>query len=334
MWNPECYRFPRYLAAKKNVDDRALNRHVWNALAASLPSCSRENPLSILDVGGGIGTMIERVVDWNLRPYLEYTMVDIDRENIVECRCRLSRWATARGHRINWRGENTAVIETRTRENRSGEIQTGCVSLTLEDKDICSFFGERNPRQNDLLIAHAFMDLVNIEDTLPGLLSLVKPEGFLYITLNYDGETILLPILEADLDTHILSLYNASMDLRTVQEKQREHSLTGRRLLEYLMISGVELTAAGSSDWIVYPKNRSYPEDEAYFLHCIIHTMTGAITDALPGKLKDRSLTGERPGDPIAEWAKIRHNQIDSGEMIYIAKQFDFLACIRSLTPV
>ena len=49
--------FPRYLATKKTVDDRALNAQVWQAMAqAAAPLAD----LHVLEVGAGIGTMVER----------------------------------------------------------------------------------------------------------------------------------------------------------------------------------------------------------------------------------------------------------------------------------
>ena len=58
---PHTYSFARYLTAKKSVDDRALNRHVWQSLVAALPRATPEQPLQILEVGAGLGTMVERL---------------------------------------------------------------------------------------------------------------------------------------------------------------------------------------------------------------------------------------------------------------------------------
>lgn len=52
------YSFPRYLLAKQTVDDRALNKDVFAALNANLPAA----PLSIVEIGAGIGTMLRRLV--------------------------------------------------------------------------------------------------------------------------------------------------------------------------------------------------------------------------------------------------------------------------------
>ncbi len=55
---PDDYSFTRYLAAKKSVDDRALNEHTWQALAGALP----HKGVQVLEIGAGIGTMVERIV--------------------------------------------------------------------------------------------------------------------------------------------------------------------------------------------------------------------------------------------------------------------------------
>ena len=58
------YSFTRYLEAKKGIDDRSLNRHVWNALVQRLErsKSTPDKPIQILEIGAGIGTMIERML--------------------------------------------------------------------------------------------------------------------------------------------------------------------------------------------------------------------------------------------------------------------------------
>jgi hypothetical protein len=50
---PQDYSFPRYLAAKKSVDDQALNRRVWKCLAGQLPKGNPSKPLRVLEIGAG-----------------------------------------------------------------------------------------------------------------------------------------------------------------------------------------------------------------------------------------------------------------------------------------
>src|SRR5260370_37157508 len=61
---PLTYSLIRYLAAKKSVDDRALNWQVWQRLVTALPRATPQQPLRILEVGAGIGNMVERLGAW------------------------------------------------------------------------------------------------------------------------------------------------------------------------------------------------------------------------------------------------------------------------------
>ena len=83
---PEDYPFTRYLAAKKSVDDRALNYHVRQSLVQALPLAAPEAPLLILEVGAGIGTMLERMLEQGLLTYATFTAIDAQAENIAEAR--------------------------------------------------------------------------------------------------------------------------------------------------------------------------------------------------------------------------------------------------------
>ena len=83
------YSFPRYLLSKQSVDDRALNKDVLSALKANLP----DEPLTIIEVGGGIGTMLARLLRWDVISQVDYTLVDEMVENIEFARAWLPKWA-------------------------------------------------------------------------------------------------------------------------------------------------------------------------------------------------------------------------------------------------
>ncbi len=89
------YSFDHYLAAKKTVDDRALNRPVWELLKSEVAQqlAMLERPLAVLEIGAGIGTMIERTLEWDLfadqRHGVTYTAIDADEQNIAAARLRL-----------------------------------------------------------------------------------------------------------------------------------------------------------------------------------------------------------------------------------------------------
>ena len=169
-------------------------------------------------------------------------------------------------------------------------------------------------RKWHVLIAHAFMDLVDAERVLPGMLQLLHPGGLLYLTLNFDGVTTLLPVLDAELDARLERIYHQTMDERVVRGQRAGHSRTGRQLPILLPAAGVTLLASGSSDWVVHATPSSYPDDAEYFLHYIIHTMHGALA-----------------GNPLVSsaeldgWAAQRHSQASNQALVYVAHQLDFL---------
>ncbi|MBK8988412.1 MAG: class I SAM-dependent methyltransferase [Chloroflexi bacterium] len=273
--------FPRYLAAKKTVDDRALNGRVWQQLAQAVLALDGPH---ILEVGAGIGTMVERWQERGLWPVGSYTAVDAQPENI-----RIA-------------AERLAPLAKET-------------PLTLTAVDIFDFIAQHNGRQTwDVLLAHAFLDLVDAPTALPGLFSLLRPGGLFYFTLNFDGATILQPTIDAAFDAHVEALYHRTMDERLVNGRPSGDSQTGRHLFHHLRRAGAQILAAGSSDWVVYGGPQGYPADEAYFLHFIVHT----LHEALRGH-------PQLDQDTFNAWITHRHAQIESGELIYIAHQLDFL---------
>lgn len=277
---PNTYSFIRYLSAKKSVDDRSLNEQVWRSMKLALPASS----LSVLEIGAGIGTMVERLHERQIfaNP-VTYTAIDTQPSNIDAAQQRLRHIS-------------------------------GLYNLELEAIDLFDFaVREQGRRSWDLLIAHAFLDLVDLQTTLPLLFGLLNSGGFFYFTLNFDGETIFQPLIDPEYDTKITALYHRTMDERMIDGRPAGHSHTGRRLFKHLTGAGGEIAAAGSSDWVVFAKNGRYAADEAYFLHFIVHT----VHQALQGHPElDKPL--------FEAWIAQRHAQIEAGTLVYIAHQLDF----------
>jgi SAM-dependent methyltransferase len=306
MTAPEEYRFTRYLAAKKSVDDRALNPAVRRELVRALRDLPGQTPVQVLEVGAGIGTMLERLLDWGMLRRAAYTGIDIEPENLVEARQRLGRYAASQGFGYSGGPNGRLVLE---RQQQRFEV-------TLEAIDLFDFQAREQGRRTwDLLIAHAFLDLVDLATALPPLFSLLKSGGLFYFTLNFDGATILRPPVDEGFDRLVQELYHQTMDRRRVNGKPAGSSRTGR-LLQALLENapGVQLLAAGRSDWVVSPSRAVYPAAEAYFLHFIIQTIHQALKDH-----------PEMDGPRLAQWTRARHRQIERGELTYIARQWDFL---------
>ncbi len=305
---PRTYSFTRYLGAKKSVDDRALNRHVLENLARSLFTLNSKGPLRVLEVGAGIGTMVERLLAWRVLDKAAYTAVDRDPEVIDEARRRLPEWAVRYGYAADLKGPNTMALKKEGRD----------ILVEFERREIGEFaYREKGNRSWDLLIASALLDLVDVPSFLPRLFSLLRPEGVFYATINFDGVTIFQPEIDRTLDAKIVRLYHETMNQRIVSGKPSGDSFAGRHLFTNLQACGAELLDVGSSDWVVYAGPNGYPKDEAYFLHHIIHT----IQTALEG-------SPELDTDLLASWIGERHDQVEQGILVYIAHQLDFLGRI------
>lgn len=326
---PEIHdSFQRYLAAKVTVDDRALNRHVWEQLVAALPdSRTLGRPLRVLEVGAGIGTMIERFLTWLPRRDIAYTALDALPENIAEARRRLPAWAVARGLavetdaagrlRLGLPGEVADVTSGRRylASPLSGAAGEYHAEIELVTADLFDFVAAQTGQPPyDLLIAHAFLDLMNIPVTLPQLFSQLGPEGLFYFTLVFDGVTTFEPTIDPAFDEHVEALYHRTMDERITAGLPSGDSRSGRHLFGHLAAAGAGLLAAGASDWVVCPVNGGYEADEAYFLHFIINTVASALAGH-PALDRDR----------FGPWIEQRHAQIEAGQLVYIAHQLDFL---------
>ncbi|MBP6017195.1 MAG: class I SAM-dependent methyltransferase [Candidatus Promineofilum sp.] len=277
--NVTDYSFTRYLAAKQTIDDRSLNHGVWQSLLSHLPS----GRLSVLEVGAGTGTMLERLAGRGfLSRAARYTAIDADLANVAEARRRLSG--------VAWPTE-----------------------VELEAADVYDFAQrERGRRVWDLIIAHAFLDLTDIPRLLPALFALLPPGGLFYFTINFDGLTALEPPVDPEFDERVLDLYHQTMDERRVAGRPTGGRHAGRTLLTQIPAAAGEIIAAGASDWIVIPSQGGYPADEGYFLHHILKF----FEESLEGR-------PEVEPKQLASWLRRRHAQIDAGELVLIAHQLD-----------
>lgn len=288
------YSFPRYLLAKQSVDDRALNRHVLEALKAAIP----QGPIRVVEVGAGMGNMLARLLSWNVISNVEYVHEDALAENISFASTWIPGWAAGAGLQV----ERLSATSMRLFDGRRE------VRLTLDQRDLFEFIDSR-PQPADLLVAHAFLDLLPMPESLPRLLSLTK--DLAWLTINFDGLTSFEPMIDAQLDEQIERLYHRSMDARPTGGDSR----SGRHLFHQLRQLGAHVLAAGSSDWVVHASDGAYAGDEAYFLQFILHFF-------------EESLANEPELDrqELNRWLAERRAQIDRGELLYVAHQLDYLA--------
>jgi SAM-dependent methyltransferase len=308
MGSDDVYTFTRYLSSKKSVDDRSLNRPVFRALSAEVAAMSGDGPLRILEIGSGIGTMVERSLDWGLFSHGDYTALDAQPGNSADALARLPVWAGKRGYQVS---DETPERLRLTRQDSE-------VLVNVETADVFDFIHRSaGGAKWDLLIANAFLDLVDVPSSLRDIFSLLKPGGLFYFTITFDGATILQPEIDPLLDAQIEALYHQTMDRRIIQGKPSGDSKTGRHFFQVCRTAGAEILAAGASDWVVFGGREGYPADEAFFLHFIVHTM-GSALEGHPDLDQQR----------LSQWVKERHEQVEQGTLVYIAHQMDFFGRI------
>lgn len=297
--------YARYLASKITVDDRALSAPVLAQLRRLLPPGAPR----VLEIGAGLGTMVARLVDWNVLRAGEYVLLDADRQLLDASAQWLRDWARSRDLPCS---------------DVPGGLAVGELAVRLVHAEIGSYLQAASqpgagqpdasqPGQAGLLIANAVLDLVEVPAVLPGLLRLLVPGGVYWFTINYDGESIFEPAHPCD--DLIMAAYHRDMDERIRYGRPAGESRTGRHLFGHLRAAGAPALAAGPSDWVVSAgPDRAYPGDEAYFVDAILSTIGGALAgrpDRVP------------PAD-LADWLAVRRAQLAAGELVYLAHQLDF----------
>jgi SAM-dependent methyltransferase len=285
--------FQRYLAAKRTVDDRALDRRVLDTLRAGLAGRDR---LTVLEVGAGIGTMLERLVDRELLPAeTTYELLDLEPANLAAARERLPVWARERGWTVTETGaDGDLLLEGEKRRVRATFTEGDALAVAPE-------------RSRDLLVGSAFLDLIDY-DRLPALLDALRPGGWWYFPITFDGVTAFRPAHPHD--DAVIERFHAHMD-----RGDGAGSTAGRQLLDGLP-EGATVEAVGGSDWVVWPP---YPGDEAYFLRYVLDLIRVSVAETLASEEAGPSLTRAE----LDDWVTARRAAVREGRLTYLTHQLD-----------
>lgn len=293
--------FAEYLKAKRRVDDRSLNRLVFASIEPYLNPQQGEAS-HLLELGAGLGTMIERLLDWGALDGCRYTAIDSDRLLLDRVPGRLAKWSEANQGRL---------IETDSGLQLTGPVSSLTVELIAEE---IGAFLERQAESGhyNVILAHAVMDLLHLDRVLPFIKRALAPGGHVYFTINFDGHTAFEPATDPALDRRIVDAYHDTMDRRRVDGKPAGHSQTGRRLLARLPEDGFEIVRSGASDWVIHPRGGAYDQHDELVLRWILRTV-------------EKALTGEErlEADDLREWVDQRQDQLEGGKLILIAHQID-----------
>lgn len=228
--------FIRYLAAKRTIDDRSLNAHVYDRFTTELTTCGPRP--HVLELGGGIGTMAQRLAERGAfgAAQPEYLLIDEQPPVIAEA------------------------------QRRCGGLP---FSFHAQAADARRFIRDAEGRF-DVLIANAFLDLFDLSKIVPAALRTLKAGGLFYFTINFDGVTKLLPKIDPEYDDEIEVLYHRTMDERIIDGVRSGDSHSGSSLFAHLRTADARILASGSSDWVIFAGKDGYENDDAFFLGCIL----------------------------------------------------------------
>lgn len=305
MVQPKAYDYTRYLTAKRIIDARSLNRRVWERFLDA--AYAMDGALRILEVGAGIGSTAERILSAIQGADIHYTLVDVSRTNVALARQNLARWARAAGYACQRQDE---VLHLQRADQ---ECVVECITA-----DLFNFVTETDAQWN-VLVAQAFLDLVNLRAALEHVRPRLAPAAVLYLPIHFDGLTAFEPADDPALNRRILQAYHDTMDERTTAYGPSGGSRTGRALMLELRTLEAAILAAGSSDWVVAAGPDGFSSQEQYFLHHMLHFVEMSLTDC-----------GAVDGAELDRWLERRRRQIEDHSLVFIAHQLDVLARFRN----
>lgn len=293
-------RFQRYLRAKRTLDDRALDRRLLELLTEALATQQHDTnePLTVLEVGAGIGTMIARLHEWDIFPdgRIQYTALDKNATLLSRLPDTLAE-LTSPPTEITSTGSNEMQL---TSPRRTIAIQ----SVTSEISD----FLDAKALEWDCVIGAALLDLLDLE-TVGDVLDAVVPGGSWYFPITFDGGTHFRPAHPAD--DQITHYYHTHMD-----QAPPRSSHAGGQVLNYLADqTGVSVRGAAGSDWILRPTEQGYPDEEAIVLEYILEEIEMAVGQVAPAEFTDT----------LSEWLSVRSTQLAAEELYYFTHQLDLL---------
>jgi SAM-dependent methyltransferase len=307
---------PAYLEAKAVVDEPTLNPGLRSRFRRLLEADPRPR---LLDLGTGTGAMLRRVLSFELRGGALLCGLDREPDRLELAAGRIAEELAGREYRVQPAGVKagragsgvTAVHRVRgEREGRTIEVRLAAGDL-LAPGALLPFEETRF----GFVTAHAFLDLLPLEPALDVIRGILRPDGVLYATSNYDGATALLPPYRDEaFEEGLLAAYDRSMEARRVGGARTGGALSGRRLYGALDRSGFRLAGAGSSDWNVLPEQGRHGVGQARFLKSIL------------GMIAAEGLRAALDPGALRSWYRERIAAVDAGRLGLVVHQLDLLA--------
>tara|TARA_R110000824_G_scaffold336_9_gene2236 strand:+ start:32824 stop:33708 length:885 start_codon:yes stop_codon:yes gene_type:complete len=259
----ELFDYINYLDVKKVIDDRSLNKEVWEAFSGWVKSRESETGnLRVLEIGAGIGTMIERLLDSSILGKCHYIALEPEASFKDAAKLRLRDWSES--HELSFK-----ILAPEIWLIVGDELNLTIEWLVDSAENITGLFKDNS---FDLLLSHAVVDLLPVPIIMPDILKKLQPQGAYFFSLNFSGETKFEPRHQQD--DEISRLYHADMDKR-FPTLTWQPSLTGLGLSKCLENYGCKSVVDGESNWLL-------GIDDRQFIENILETIHKAL-DGLPG---------------------------------------------------
>ncbi|MBN2551555.1 MAG: hypothetical protein JXB06_02245 [Spirochaetales bacterium] len=312
--------FATYLEAKFAIDSASLNPGLYRRFREHL---ERTPDARILDLGTGTGAMLRRIIDFDLRGRVRLVGVDREKKNLAAAKGRVRESLRKRGYRLR-------PIRESSRARRINAEKQGCeLVVDLLGGDLLDERTTASLEAFHCITAHAFMDLMPLEPAVAVILSLLKAGGIFYPTLNYDGQTVLLPEYDQPgFERRVLRIYDRSMECRRLGGRKTGGALSGRRLYRALLDGGLAILGMGSSDWNVFPHGGVHGAREKIFLTAVLSMIAGEARQYRAAAGPSGGTGAKSRLDPtlLEDWQARRLEDVEEGRLSLVVHQLDILA--------
>lgn len=242
----ETFDYVQYLDVKRSIDDRSLNKNVWRIFSSWLKEKNKQElTLRVLEIGAGVATMIERLLEASLLEKCHYVALEPEVSFKKAALNRLESWSSQHSWVFEINTENLWHIR-----NEKCHITVQWLKADAEEIEVLFEEGSF-----DLILSHAVIDLLPVPEIMPAILMKLKKQGAFYFSLNFSGSTQFFPEYEEDAD--ISKKYHADMDSR-FPESSWQPSMTGHNLAKWLKDYGCHQVIDGESDWCLGPADQIF----------------------------------------------------------------------------
>lgn len=271
---PSSPSFETYLRAKAPLDTRSLHPATWQLLVDRLRSTPSTR---ILEVGAGTGTMMDRLFRAGALGPTAYWALEPQPELLRQA---------------------GLVLQQLVREFPQTASELVLYPLAM---DWQTYTQNPSAQAFDLVMAHAFVDLVDAPAFLDSLLPYLRSGSLVYLSLIFDGLTQWFPTLSED--DELMARYHADM-AGPVFNGERSGPRAGRLLWNRALQLGWKVLGIGPSDWVITQPATEADRLVQLWLLDTIHRVLG---------------------ESASEWIFRRRNQAQAGQLGLRVSHLDLL---------